>query len=56
MADDTTIAMWTNGRERVDRTLEAIESVTLSIHHDLERLIVFILANFAFRHTQLVRA
>lgn len=51
VADDTAIAMWTNRRERVDRTLEAIKSVTLSIHDDLERLIIFILANFAFSHT-----
>jgi hypothetical protein len=30
--------------------------MTLSAHNDFKRLVVFVLANFAHRHTQLLRA
>ena len=56
VADDTAIAMWANRGERMDRALEAIEGVMLSAYDDLKRLVIFVLTNFAYRHTQFVRA
>ena len=56
VADDVAIAVRTNRRQRVDCAFEAIEGVTLSAHNDFKRLVVFVLANFAHRHTQLLRA
>ena len=56
MADDTAAAVWANRRQRVDCALEAIEGVTLTAHDDFERLVIVVLANFACRHTQFVRA
>lgn len=56
MADDPATAVRTDRRQRVDRALEAIEDVPLSAHDDFKRLVVFVSANFAFRHTQFVRA
>ena len=56
VADDTAIAVRANRRQRVNCALEAIEGVTLSAHDDFKRLVIIVLANFAFRHTQFVRA
>ena len=56
MADDTAIAVRTNGREGVDRALEAIKDVALSGHDDFKRLVIIVLADFAFGHTPFVRA
>jgi hypothetical protein len=56
VADDTAVAVGANRRQRVDCALEAIEGVTLSAHDDFKRLVIFVLANFACRHTQFVRA
>ena len=56
MADDPATAVRTDRRQRVDRALEAIEDVPLSAHDDFKRLVVFVSANFAFRHTPFVRA
>jgi hypothetical protein len=56
VADDTAVAMGANRRQRVDCALEAIEGVTLSAHNHLKRLVIIVLANFASRHTQFVRA
>ena len=56
MADDTAIAVRTNGREGVDRALEAIKDVALSGHDDFKGLVIIVLAHFAFSHTQFVRA
>ena len=56
MADDTAIAVRANRRQRVNCALEAIERVTLSAHDDFKRLVIIVLADFAFRHTQFVRA
>ena len=53
---DTATAVRTNRRQGVDCALEAIESVTLSAHDHFERLVIIVLANFACRHTQFVRA
>ena len=55
VADDAAIAVRANRRQRVDCAFEAIESVTLSTHNDLKRLVVFVLAKFAHGHTQLLR-
>ena len=51
VADDTAVAVGTNRRQRMDRALEAIEDVTLSAHDHFKRLVIFVLANFACRHT-----
>jgi hypothetical protein len=56
VADDTAIAVRANRRQRVNCALEAIERVTLSAHDDFKRLVIIVLADFAFRHTQFVRA
>ena len=55
VADDTAIAVWANRRQRVDCALEAVEGVALSAHDNFKRFVIFVLANFAFRHTQFVR-
>jgi hypothetical protein len=54
--DNPAVAMRTNRRQRVDRALEAIEGVTLPANDDLKRLVIFVPTNFAFSHTQSVRA
>jgi hypothetical protein len=54
--DNPAVAVRTNRRQRVDRALEAIEGVTLPANDDLKRLVIFVLTNFAFSHTQSVRA
>ena len=56
VADDAAIAVRANRCQRVDCAFEAIEGVTLSAHNDFKRLVVFVLADFARRHTQLLRA
>jgi hypothetical protein len=56
VTDNAAIAVWTNRRQRVDRALEAVEDVTLSTHDYFKRLVILVFANFAFRHTQFVRA
>ena len=56
VTDDTAIAVRANRRQCVDCTLEAVEGVTLSANDDFKRLVVFVLTNFACRHTQFVRA
>jgi hypothetical protein len=56
VTDDSAVAVRANRRQRVDCAFEAIEGVTLSAHNDFKRLVVFVLANFACRHTQLLRA
>jgi hypothetical protein len=56
VTDNTAVAVGANRRKRVDCALEAIKGVTLSMHDDLKRLVIIVLADFAFRHTQFVRA
>ena len=56
MADNTAIAVRTNGREGVDCALEAIEDVALSGYDDFKGLVIIVLADFAFGHTPFVRA
>lgn len=55
VTDNTAVAVGANRRKRVDCALEAIKGVTLSMHDDLKRLVIIVLADFAFRHTQFVR-
>src|SRR5690606_27905501 len=43
--NDTTIAMRAARRQRLNRTLEAIERVRSALHYHLERLVVFIATN-----------
>ena len=50
MADYSALAMLTNGRDRLNCTLEAVERVPCPGGDQLESLVVFITANFAFRH------
>jgi hypothetical protein len=54
VADDTAVAVQANRRQRVDCALEAVEDVTLSAHNHFKRLVIFVLANFACRHTHFV--
>ena len=54
--DDPAIAVAANRRQRVDRAFETVEGVTLSPHYDFKRFVVFVLADFACRHTSLLRA
>jgi hypothetical protein len=56
VADDTAIAVRTNRRQGVDCALEAVEGVTLATEDDFKGLVIIVLANFACRHTQFVRA
>ena len=53
---DTAIAVWTNRRQGVDGALETIKDVALSADDYFKRLVIIVLANFACRHTQFVRA
>ena len=55
VAHDTAIAMRANRCERMDCALEAIKDVAVSLHDNLKRLVIIVLADFAFRHTQFVR-
>ena len=56
VADDPAVAVRANRRKRVDCALETVESVTFSAHDHFKRLVIIVLANFACRHTQFVRA
>ena len=51
VSDDPAVAMRTNWRQRVDRTLEAVESVMLAANDYFERLVIFVFANFTCSHT-----
>jgi len=50
MAEDPTITVRTDWRERMDCTFEAIERVMLARYDDFKCFVVFIFANFAFSH------
>jgi hypothetical protein len=56
VSDDTAVAVGANRRQRVDCALEAIKDVALAAHDYFKRLVIIVLANFALRHTQFVRA
>ena len=51
VTDYPAVTVRANWRQRVDRTLEAIERVMLAGHDYFKRLVVVIFANFAFSHT-----
>ena len=53
---DAATAVRADRRKRVDCALEAIKNMTLSAHDDFKRLVIIVLADFAFSHTQFVRA
>jgi hypothetical protein len=50
VADDFAPAVITFGRNNVDRALEAVEDVRFPLERDLECLVIFISAMFAFSH------
>jgi hypothetical protein len=56
VSDDSAVAVRANRRQRVDCALEAVEGVMLTANDYFERLVIFILANFACSHTQIFRA
>ena len=56
VADDTTVAVRTHRRQGVDCTLETVKGVTFSAYDHFKRLVIIVPANFAFSHTQFVRA
>ena len=51
VANYSAVAVRTNWRQRMDRTLKAIKGVMLVGNDHLKRLVVFIFANLAFSHT-----
>ena len=52
--DNPAVAVRANRRQRMDRALEAVEGVTFSTKDYLKRLVIFIFANFACSHTQIL--
>ena len=50
MAEDPTMTVRTDWRERMDRTFEAIERVMLARYDDFKCFVIFVFANFAFSH------
>src|SRR5262249_19523677 len=50
VADNLAAAMFTLGRERMNRAFEAIEITRDSGHHDFQRFVVFVAADFASVH------
>src|SRR5690242_19488383 len=50
VAEDAAAAVLAARRQRLDRTLEAVERVRPSIHRHLKRLVVVVAAGFAGRH------
>lgn len=50
VSDDFTAAVRADGRELVNRALEAVENVAVARRYDFKRQIIIVSANFAFRH------
>ena len=50
VANHSAVAMFTNRRNRLNRTLEAIECVSRPGCYQLESLVVLVTTNFAFGH------
>src|SRR5215472_4120538 len=50
VADYSALAVLTGGSNRLNRTLQTVESMPCAVGYQLESLVVFIAANFAFRH------
>jgi len=51
VTDDPTVAMRADRCQRVDCAFEAVECVMLPGYNHFKRLVIVILANFAFSHT-----
>src|SRR5438105_15878675 len=56
MPDDLASAVFALGRQRVDGAFEAVKGVLLPRHDNLERLVIFISADFAVGHDRLLSA
>ena len=56
VSDDLAAAVIADRGEFVDCTLETVKSVTFSAYDHFKRLVIIVPANFAFSHTQFVRA
>jgi hypothetical protein len=56
MADHSALAMRANRRERVDCAFEAIEGVMFAGNDHFKCFVIFVFADFASSHTQIVRA
>src|SRR5919198_5000041 len=54
VADHAAATVGAERRERLNRTLEAVERVPLASAHDFERLVVVVTANLADRHLSLL--
>ena len=54
VADHAALAVRANRSERVDRAFEAIEGVMLTSNDYFKRFVIFVFANFACSHTQIV--
>ena len=54
VADDSTLAVLANRRDGLNCALEAVEGVPRAGRYQLKSLVVFISANFAFRHVGLL--
>ena len=50
MADDLAAAMLALGPERVDGAFKAVEIMGDAVHHDFERLIIFVSTDFTLGH------
>jgi hypothetical protein len=50
MADHTALAMLADRRDGLNGALKAVESMPSASRNQLESLVIFITANFAFRH------
>ncbi len=50
MSDYPALAVFTDGRNCLDRALEAIECMPRAGGDQFKRLVVFVATNFAFRH------
>jgi hypothetical protein len=50
MANDSTLAMFAAGRQGVNRTFEAVESVRFSLHNYFKRFVVIVSADFTCSH------
>jgi hypothetical protein len=50
MSDHSALAVLANRSNRLNGTLEAVERMPCSGGYQIESLVIFITANFAFRH------
>ena len=53
--DHFTFAVFTNGRDGLNCALEAVKGMPCSSSYQFKLLVIFISANFAFRHLELPR-